>query len=63
MVTKSKRDCNNRWDKENMKVIACKVRKDVAEAFKEQCARDGTTPNAVFRAAIEQYLSRDSNNN
>lgn len=39
-----------------MTVLRCKVRKDRAEAFKEVCKARGTTPNAVFYAAIDEVL-------
>lgn len=56
MVTRAKRAGNNKWDKENMKVLSCKVRRELAEDFQEACRRAGTTPNAVFRQAMEKLI-------
>ncbi len=38
-----------KWDKENMSVVGCKVKKDQAEKFKAYCASMGKTSNAVLR--------------
>lgn len=59
MVTKAKRASNDRWDKENMSHVACKLRKERADQFRTLCKWHGTTPNAVLRAAIDAYI--DSN--
>lgn len=40
-----------------MVVLGCKIRKDKAEQFKEACKAAGTTPNAVFVAAINEFLA------
>lgn len=59
MKYESHKKCNRKWDSSNISTISCRVRSDKAEAFKEACARRGTTPNAVFRAAIEKVLEED----
>lgn len=56
-LTEAKRRANNKWDAANMTVLGCKVRKDKAEAFKTACKSAGTTPNAVFTAAMDKFLS------
>lgn len=58
MVTKAKRASNNRWDKENMSVLTCKMRNETAASFRAACKLAGTTPNAVFRAAAEDLIER-----
>lgn len=58
MVTKAKRASNNRWDKENMSVLTCKMRNETAASFRAACKLVGTTPNAVFRAAAEDLIER-----
>ena len=54
----AKRKANNKWDAANMTVLGCKVRKDKADQFKAACAAAGTSVNAVFMAAIDDFLSR-----
>ena len=39
-----------------MTVLGCKVRKDIADDFKAACKIAGTTPNAVFRAALDDFM-------
>jgi len=57
-VSKAKRAANNKWDRENMKVIACKIKKERGELFRELCERDGKTANAVLTELIEQYIAQ-----
>lgn len=42
-----------------MAVLGCKVRKERAEEFKTACKAAGTTPNAVFTAAINDFLDKE----
>lgn len=57
MVTRAKRQSNNAWDKDNMRLVACKIRKDIAERFKSATLSSGTTPNAVLRDAVLEFLN------
>ena len=43
-----------------MTVLGCKVRKDLADEFREACRRADTTPNAVFRQAIEDFMGSEN---
>lgn len=58
-VSEAKRKANQKWDAANMTVVGCKVRKDVAEAFKAECKRRGTTVNAVFLQAMREFMEKD----
>lgn len=55
-LTDAKRKANNKWDAANMTVLGCKVRKDKAEQFKAACKSAGTTPNAVFTSAMDEFM-------
>lgn len=55
-LTEAKRRANNKWSAANMTVLGCKVRKDKAAVFKAACRERGTTPNAVFTAAMDKFL-------
>lgn len=57
MVTEARKRANSKWDKENMVVLACKVKRETAEQFKAACAAQGTTSNAVLQQAVKAYLS------
>lgn len=56
MVTEARKRANAKWDKENMVVLACKVKRETAEQFKAACAAHGTTSNAVLQQAVKVYL-------
>ncbi len=56
-LTEAKRKANNKYIAANMTVLGCKVRKDKAERFKTACKLAGTTPNAIFTAAMDSFLS------
>ena len=56
MVTEAKKRSNAKWDMENMTMLGCKVRKTKADEFKAACRLSGTTPNAVFRQAMDEFL-------
>lgn len=56
MKTEAKRRADNKYDLAHYSVIGCKLRKEDAEAFKEACKAAGTTPNAVFKEAISNFM-------
>ena len=58
MTTEAQKKSRNKWDAENMTVLGCKVRKDIADDFKAACKIAGTTPNAVFRAALDDFMAK-----
>ena len=58
MVTEARKRANAKWDKENMVVLACKVKRETAEQFKAACAAQGTTSNAVLQQAVKAYLEQ-----
>lgn len=55
-ISEKKKKSNAKWDKENMTVLACKVRKEVADKFKAACAAEDTTSNAVLQQAVRDYI-------
>lgn len=55
-VSEKKKKSNAKWDKENMTVLACKVRKEVADKFKAACKSEDTTSNAVLQQAVNDYI-------
>ena len=60
-VTEAKRRANSKWDRENMTVLGCKVRKDKADQFKAMCKTAGTSPNAVFTSAMDDFMAEHDN--
>ena len=47
--SESQKRASIKWDKENMSVLGCKVKKEQAEKFKAYCESMGKTSNAVLR--------------
>ena len=56
MVSDAQKKASAKWDKENMVVLACKVKRETAEQVKAACAAQGTTSNAVLQQAVKAYL-------
>ena len=57
-MTDSLRKATNKWQRDNMTVISCKVKNELACEFKTAVERNGTTQNAVLRAAMQEYLKQ-----
>ena len=56
-LTEAKRKANNKYIAANMPVVGCKMRKDKADRFRTACKEAGTTPNAVYTKATNDFLS------
>lgn len=54
--TDAQRRAVNKWQAAHMTSLSCKLKKEDAEAFKAACKAAGTSPNAVFRDAITQFM-------
>lgn len=51
-VSRAKRAANNKWDASNMKLVACKIKKEQAEKFNQYAKDNGTTSNALLKNFI-----------
>ena len=47
--TEAQKRASAKYQRENIASLACRVKKDQAEKFKEYCAGMGKTSNAVLR--------------
>ena len=56
MPTDTQRRARNKWDAENMSVISCKIKREIADDFKATARANGTTPNELIRGWISDYL-------
>ena len=54
--TEKAKKARSEWDKENMSTIGCKLKKDIADRFKEKCWETGKTPNTVLKELIQSYI-------
>lgn len=59
-VPESKRKANDRWDKSNMSILSCKVRKREAELFRLRAAAEGMSANAVLADYVRSYIHVDN---
>ena len=57
MPTDAQKRTRNKWDAENMSVISCKHKREIAENFKTAAKSRGTTPNELIRGWINDYLN------
>lgn len=55
-VSEAKRRANDKWDAANMTILACRVTKKKAEAFRQACKAAGTNPNAVLLETVNKFL-------
>ena len=58
MPTDAQKSARDKWDAENMSVISCKLKREIAEEFKAAAKRDGKTANELFRGWIAAYLAQ-----
>ena len=54
--TPKKQASDNRWDRDNLKLVAVRLRKEQAEAFKAKCNEKGTSCYAVLKKAVEDFM-------
>ena len=57
-VSESQKKSSAKWDKENMSVLACKVPKEKAEAFRDYCADQGKSVHAVLLEYVNRCIER-----
>ena len=56
MPTEAQKRIRNKWDAENMSVISCKLKREIADEFKAAAKSSGTTPNELIRGWNSDYL-------
>lgn len=57
-VRESQRRAADAWDAKNMLTIGCKMRREIAEDFKQYATERQTTPSALIKAYVLQCLGR-----
>ena len=57
-VSDAKKRANAKWDNENMSTLACKVKKEQADAFKEYCKEQGKTSNTVLKDYVLECIDQ-----
>ena len=47
---------NVKWDRENMRSLTCRMRKEEADIFKDWCAQHNTTPGRVLKEFVLEII-------
>jgi hypothetical protein len=58
-VRESKRRNNDKWDKENMSSLGCKILKSEADSFREYCRERGQTVSETLAGFVRSCIGRD----
>ena len=56
-ISAAQKEASKKYHKEHIASIACRVRKEEAEAFKTYCSNIGKTPNAVLSEFVRSCIS------
>lgn len=59
-ISKARRAANDRWDKENMTTLGCKVKREDAAAFKEFSVKQGKTANTMLKDYVMLCIDAQS---
>lgn len=59
MQTEAQRRAKAKWQSKNMTNVAARVRREVAEEFKDAAKRDGATQNELIRGWVTDYINRE----
>lgn len=58
-VSRAQRKSANKWDAAHMATMACKIKAEEAQAFKDYAEARGTTVNALLAGFIRRCLAAD----
>ena len=56
-MSEARKRANEKWNKENMTTLSCKVRKEYAENVRKSALEQGLTVNSIFKAALDDFLN------
>ena len=57
-ITQAQKNAKNKWDRNNLTTISCRVTKLKATQFKEACCKLETIPNRVLLKAIDETIKK-----
>lgn len=55
-ISEAQKKASNKYNKEHMATLGCKVTKEQAQAFKEHCHKKGSTANKVLRDFVFESI-------
>ena len=56
-ISDARRRANKKWDAANMTNLSIKLRREYAEEIKAAASAAGTTPAAIMRRAIDEFMA------
>lgn len=59
--TEAQKRAADKYNREHMATLGCKVTKEQAQAFKEHCQNKGSTTNKVLRDFVIDCISTEEN--
>ena len=62
-ISAAKRRANDKWDRENMVTIACKLRKEDADAFREYARQNGKAVNTLLKSYVFRCIGKPESEN
>lgn len=54
----AQKKASNKYNKEHMMTLGCKIKKSDAAAFKAYATEKGTTPNALLRGYVYECIGK-----
>lgn len=60
MASEAQKAASAKYQREHIASVACRLKKEQAEAFKRYCEAQGKTPNAVLREFILECIESDA---
>lgn len=55
--TEAQRRASAKWDAAHTAYISCRLRKEIADEFRARAKERGTTPNALIRGWVLDYIA------
>ena len=59
MASEAQKRARDKWDRENMTVLTCKVTKRKADEFTAACQRADVSKSSVIVKAVDNFISEN----
>ena len=60
MISAAHKRNNVKWDRENMRSLSCRVRKEQSDAFKAWCSANNTTPGKILKEFVLEIINEEA---
>ena len=58
-LSEARKRANKKWDAENMQNLSVKIRREYADQIREKARAAGTTPAAIMRKALDEFMQKE----